>query len=46
MPQPMAGQQNNYLRADGTWVDPVAEAVAEVVAQNTYTEIYKQQQFI
>ena len=46
VPQPMAGQQNNYLRADGTWVDPVAEAVAEVVAQNTYTEIYKQQQFI
>lgn len=44
VPRPNAGQQNYYLRADGTWGDPTAAAIAAV--NGAYMEVYKQQNFI
>jgi hypothetical protein len=48
MPAFPAGAQTKYLRGDGTFQDPVAQAVAQAAVQNqnTVTEIVKAQNFI
>ena len=47
VPFPKAGQQNFYLRGDGTWQDAVGAAVAAAISSSTsINEIFKQQNFI
>ena len=48
LPAPNAGQQNLYFRADGTWQDAVAAALAAAagVVQQAPIEILKQQNFL
>lgn len=45
-PDPKAGQQTYYLRADGTWVDVVAQLTTAFALADTYQEVFKQQTFI
>ena len=47
VPFPKAGQQNFYLRGDGTWQDAVGAAVAAAISGSvSINEIFKQQNFI
>lgn len=45
VPPPKAGEQGKYLRADGTWVDVVAQLQAVIPAQLFYQEIWKAMSF-
>jgi hypothetical protein len=46
MPAPSAGQNEFYLRGDGTYQDVVTTLTAAFIKFDTNREVYKQQQFI
>ena len=46
VPAPAVGQQNQFLRADGTWQDVLSQALASFNLANSFTAIYQQQNFI
>lgn len=42
VPQPIAGQQNFFLRGDGTWANPTAQLAQQM--ENRFSDLYGQDQ--